>query len=84
VTLHVRNFLPQSQSHRIQACAAQGIDITPAVLEGSMQSQSSGRFHLRLSTAPDLKPGVYIVAFDVTLDGKRCGQWFDMILSVEP
>jgi hypothetical protein len=37
-----------------------------------------------LSTASTLKPGVYIVAFDVTLDGNRYGQWFDMILSVEP
>jgi hypothetical protein len=37
-----------------------------------------------VSTAPDLKTGVYIIAFDVTLDGKRYGQWFDMILSVEP
>jgi glyoxylase-like metal-dependent hydrolase (beta-lactamase superfamily II) len=83
VTLHVRNFLPQSQSHRIQACAVQGINIQPAVLEGSVQPQSAGHFQLRLSTTPDLKPGVYIVAFDVTLNDKRYGQWFDMILSVE-
>lgn len=82
--LHVRNFLPQSQSHRIQACAVQGIEIQPAVLEGSVQAQSVGHFQLHLSTAANVKPGVYIIAFDVTLDGKRYGQWFDMILSVEP
>jgi hypothetical protein len=84
VTLHVRNFLPQAQSHRIQACAAQGIRVEPAVLEGSVGPQSTGHFQLRLSAAPDLKPGVYIIAFDATLDGKRYGQWFDMILSAEP
>ena len=84
VTLHVHNFLPQSQSHRIQTSAAQGIDVTPAVLEGSVESQSSGHFQLRLNTAPNLKPGVYIIAFDATLDGKRYGQWFDMTLSIEP
>lgn len=84
VTLHVRNFLQQSQFHRIQACAMQGIGVQPAVLEGSVEPQSTGHFQLRLGAAPDLKPGVYIVAFDVALDGKRYGQWFDMILSVEP
>ncbi len=84
VTLHVRNFLRQPQSHRIQACAAQSIDVQPAVSEGSVEPQSTGNFQLRLRAAPGLKPGVYIVAFDVTLDGKRYGQWFDMILSVEP
>ncbi|RPJ38676.1 MAG: MBL fold metallo-hydrolase, partial [Planctomycetaceae bacterium] len=82
VTLHVRNFLRQPQSHRIQACAAQSIDVQPAVSEGSVEPQSTGNFQLRLRAAPDLKPGVYIVAFDVTLDGKRYGQRFDMILSV--
>jgi len=84
VTLHVRNFLPQSQSHRIQASAARDIEVQPAVLEGSVESQSSGHFQLRLNTAPNLKPGVYIIAFDATLDGKRYGQWFDMTLSIEP
>jgi glyoxylase-like metal-dependent hydrolase (beta-lactamase superfamily II) len=84
VTLHVRNFLPQSQSHRIQACAAQGISVQPAVLEGAVSPHSTGHFPLRLSVVPDLKPGVYVIAFDTTLDGKRHGQWFDMILSVEP
>jgi glyoxylase-like metal-dependent hydrolase (beta-lactamase superfamily II) len=83
VTLHVRNFLPQPQQHHIQAHAMQGIGIEPAVLEGSVQPQSSGHFQLRLSAAADLKPGVYIVAFDATLDGRRYGQWFDLILSVE-
>jgi hypothetical protein len=84
VTLHVRNFLARSQSHRIQACAGPGIDVQPAVLEGSVQPQATGHFKLRISPASELKPGVYIVAFDVTLDGKRYGQWFDMIVSVEP
>jgi len=84
VTLHVRNFLLQSQPYRIQPGAPQGITVQPNVLEGSMHPQSTGHFPLRLSVASDLKPGVYIVAFDATLDGKRYGQWFDMILSVEP
>jgi glyoxylase-like metal-dependent hydrolase (beta-lactamase superfamily II) len=84
VTLHVRNFLPQSQSHRIQVCAPQGIDAQPTVLEGSVEPQSMGHLPVHLSTAASLQPGVYIIAFDVALDGKRYGQWFDMILSVEP
>lgn len=84
VTLHVRNFLSKSQSHHIRACAVRGIDAGPAAIEGSVEPQSTGHFPLRLSAAPDLNPGVYIIAFDVTLNGTRYGQWFDMTLSVEP
>ncbi len=82
--LHVRNFLPRTQSHSIRMCAPQGIDVEPAIVEGMIAPQSAESAPLRLSVAPNLKPGVYLVAFDVTLDGKRYGQWFDVIVSVEP
>jgi len=83
-TLYIRNFLPQPQAHEIKAHAVQGIAVEPAVVKGTIVPQATGYSKLRLSAAPDVKPGVYIVAFDVTLDAKRYGQWFDMILSVEP
>ena len=63
-------------------CSPKGIDVEPAILEGTVDPQSVKSFSFRVNAAGDLKPGVYIVAFDVTLDGKRYGQWFDMIVSV--
>jgi len=84
VTLHVRNFLSRPQRHRIEVQVPQSIDIEPSLLEGSVGPQSTSQFRLRVNAPSALKPGVYLVAFDVTLDGQRYGQWFDMILSVAP
>jgi hypothetical protein len=28
-------------------------------------------------------PGVHFIAFDVTLDGRRYGEWFDMVVGVK-
>lgn len=80
VTLHVRNFLSRRQTHRIEVQVPQGITVEPALLEGSVEPQSDGEFRLKVTAAPALKPGVHVVAFDVTRDGKRYGQWFDMIV----
>jgi glyoxylase-like metal-dependent hydrolase (beta-lactamase superfamily II) len=83
VTLHVRNFLSQPQTYRIQVQPPQGITVEPALLESSVGPQSGGEFRLRVSPASGLKAGVHVVAFDVTRGGKRCGQWFDMIVFAE-
>jgi glyoxylase-like metal-dependent hydrolase (beta-lactamase superfamily II) len=83
-TLHVRNFLAKLQSHHIQVEAPHGIRIEPALLEGTVAPQSSGRFPLKIDAVSGLKPGVYIVAFDMMRDGKRYGSWFDMTVCVEP
>jgi glyoxylase-like metal-dependent hydrolase (beta-lactamase superfamily II) len=83
-TLHVRNFLSRAQKHSIRMDAPAGIRVEPGVLTGTIDPQSARSFPLHLSTTADLKPGVYIIAFDVTLDNKRYGQWFDMIVSIEP
>ncbi|MCX5643683.1 MAG: MBL fold metallo-hydrolase [Phycisphaerae bacterium] len=83
VTLHVRNFLSRPQKHRIEVQAVRGVSVEPALLENSVGPQSAEEFRLKVSTTPDSKPGVYLVAFDVTLDGKRYGEWFDMIVCVD-
>ncbi len=84
VTLHIRNFLTRAQKHRIQICSPQGVTVEPALLEGLIAPQASGQSLLRMRTPPDVRPGVYTVALDVTLDNNRYGQWFDLIVSVEP
>lgn len=83
VTLHVRNFLARPQKHHIQVQTPPGIAVEPMVLERSVGPDYSEQLRLTLSAAPGLKPGVALVAFDVTLDGKRYGPWFDMIVCVE-
>jgi glyoxylase-like metal-dependent hydrolase (beta-lactamase superfamily II) len=84
VTLYIRNFLPRPQKHRIQVQAPPGISIEPPLLEGSVEAGATGQSQLHLMAGPQVKPGVYVIALDVTLDSKRYGQWFDLIVSVEP
>lgn len=38
----------------------------------------------RASAAPAPKPGVHIVAFDITRGGKRQGELFDCIVEILP
>ena len=52
--------------------------------KGVLIRSLSSRSRSGVNAAGDLKPGVYLVAFDVTLDGKRYGPWFDVIISAEP
>ena len=37
-----------------------------------------------LTAASDAAPGVHLIALDVTLDGKRYGEWFDAIVDIQP
>jgi hypothetical protein len=39
---------------------------------------------LQLTAARDAKPGVRIVAFDTTVDGRRYGEWFDGVVGIRP
>ena len=84
VTVHVRNFRSRRQSHRIEVHAPAGLVSEPFFLGGFLEPDSRGAFKLRLRAAADAKPGVSIVAFDTTLDGRRYGEWFDLIVEVAP
>lgn len=82
VTLHVRNFRARPQSHRIAVHTPPGINSDPLLIEGRVGAESMGRFPLRLRAEKKAAEGLHLVAFDVTLDGKRYGEWFDMICHV--
>lgn len=84
VTVHVRNFRQRPQRHRIAVHTPAGISAEPAVLEGGVAREATLQVPLRLKADASAPAGVYIVAFDVTLDGRRYGEWFDLILSVAP
>jgi hypothetical protein len=80
--LHVRNFRDRPQQHRIAMHTPPGITAEPAVLEGRVAAESIGRFPLKLSALKQMPEGVHLAAFDITLDGARHGELFDMIVHV--
>jgi hypothetical protein len=82
VTLHVRNFLARPQPYRIAVHCPEGIAAEPAVLEGTTADAGTVHGPLRLKAASAAKSGVQIVALDVTVDGKRYGEWFDFVVGV--
>ena len=83
VTLHVRNFRATPQHHRIRVHAPPGlVTAEPACLEGQLAGESRRSYPVRIQVPADAAPGVHLVAFDVTLDGRRYGEWFDLIVGV--
>jgi glyoxylase-like metal-dependent hydrolase (beta-lactamase superfamily II) len=83
ITVTVRNFRDREQKHRIKIQTPPGIIAEPAVLEGSLAPETRKKFTVQLRATQGAKPGVNIVAFDVTLDGKRYGQWFDCVVEIK-
>jgi hypothetical protein len=83
IWLHVRNFLRGKQNHRIEVRTPPDLIAEPAVLSGTLAGESRARFPIRLKATPDAKPGVRIVAFDVTLDGHRYGERFDLVVGLD-
>ena len=84
VSLHVRNFPATGQAYRIQVHTPPGLAAEPSILEGVLGGEPRRVFPLRLQAAAGANSGVYLVAFDVTLDGHRCGERFDLIVGIEP
>jgi len=84
VTLHLRNFRRGKQTHRIEIHTPPGIVAEPAVLQGQLPGESDLAFPLHLRVASNAANGIQLVALDVTLDGRRYGEWFDLVVEVIP
>lgn len=82
VDLVVRNFREGEQRHRIAIATPPGIVADPPVLEGVLKGHSRQSFPVQLRAEPGAEPGLRIVGFDITLDGRRYGQWFDMLVDI--
>lgn len=80
--LRVRNFKADAQKHRIALHAPPGLGADPSLIEGELPGEATGVALVKLSAAKDVPEGVHVVAFDVTLDGTRYGEWFDVIVNV--
>ena len=84
LTLHVRNFHARPQTHRIEIHTPPGLTAEPRVLEGQLAGEVRDKFTFRLTAVPDAKPGVQLIAFDITRDGVRQGELFDAIVEIQP
>lgn len=82
--LMVRNFRERSQAHRIEFVCPPGIRVEPSAIEGTTGSETTSGTNVTIHVDKTAAPGVNLVAMDVTLDGKRYGQWFDYIVHVGP
>jgi glyoxylase-like metal-dependent hydrolase (beta-lactamase superfamily II) len=82
IQLQVRNFRRGKQSHRIEVHPPPGLIAEPAMIEGKLPGESNQSFPLRLWATTEAAAGINLVAFDVTLDGRRYGEWFDLIVEI--
>jgi hypothetical protein len=83
VQIHVRNFRDAVQSHRIVLHTPPGISAQPHVLEGTVAAGQRRAFPVTLRADGSARDGVGIVGLDVTLDGRRHGELFDLVFAVE-
>jgi glyoxylase-like metal-dependent hydrolase (beta-lactamase superfamily II) len=82
VSLHLRNFRSGPQRYRIEIHASPGFVVEPAVLEGQLAGGSRRSFPVRIKAPAGDTEGVHLVALDVTLDGRRYGERFDMVVGI--
>ena len=61
----------------------EGFTAEPSVLAGTLGGNSEKAYPVRLTARADAPLGVSILAFDATLDGRRYGEWFDMVVQSE-
>lgn len=81
VTVTVRNFRETPQRHRVELKLPAGLTAEPAVLEGTIDRKSRQSYPVKLTVNRSaVPPGVLIVPFDITLDGKRYGELFDFLI----
>ena len=80
VEVTVRNFRSNEQSHEITLVTPAGITADPPVLRGKIPAEQRATYQVNLRIdRTEAKEGLGLIPFDITLDGKHKGQWFDFI-----
>jgi hypothetical protein len=79
----VRNFTGSKQEHHIIIHTPPGIKSNPASLDGVLEGNSIQAFPIQYVATKDASEGVNLVAFDITINGNRFGEWFDAVIKVE-
>jgi glyoxylase-like metal-dependent hydrolase (beta-lactamase superfamily II) len=82
LTLHLRNFDRAEQLQRIEIHTPPGLFAEEPIIEARLPRESKNQFPIRIRAAQDAEPGVHIIAFDITRNGRRYGQLFDAMIEV--
>jgi len=78
-TVLVRNYRNREQTHRIALHTPPGLTCEPAVFEGRRAGEGVTPHKVTLRADANAKPGLHLVALDITRDGMRHGELFDFI-----
>jgi len=80
--VQVRNYQPRAQVVDVTLALPPGLTARPARFESRLPGEGTGIQEIDLSVDPSARPGLNLLAFDVTRDGRRLGQVFDAIVWV--
>jgi glyoxylase-like metal-dependent hydrolase (beta-lactamase superfamily II) len=81
-TLVARNFLEVPTVYEIRLVCPPGIEVAPALATLRVQPGETKTLPLVVSAAGDAAAGLALAAIDITQDGVRRGQLFDVIVAV--
>jgi hypothetical protein len=84
VGLHLRNFSESAETRRIEIHAPAGFSVEPAFIDTVLSGDGRVQFSVHVHATSTAKPGVQIIALDVTRKGKRHGELFDFVVEVLP
>ncbi len=78
----VRSFRDHKERHHVELKLPDGWTATPRIIEGVLPPHGKTQYDVTLIALSSAEPGIRVIPFDITLDDKRYGQWFDMIVEV--
>jgi hypothetical protein len=81
-TLVARNFLDEATVYDVRLVCPPGISVAPAQAALRVEPGGVKRLPLTFTAAADAPAGLSLVALDVTHDGVRRGQLFDVVILV--
>lgn len=82
LTLHLRNFSADPQRLTIAIHTPAGLTPWVSTVEVVLSPGAREKSIVRLRSDRQAEPGVRIIAFDITRDGKRLGELFDAVVEV--
>jgi glyoxylase-like metal-dependent hydrolase (beta-lactamase superfamily II) len=80
--IFVKNFLDVPTIYEIKLVCPPGIRIDPSVATLRVEAGGTRRLPVRVSAAVDATAGLALAAIDITQDGVRRGQLFDVIVNI--
>ncbi|MBL8825402.1 MAG: MBL fold metallo-hydrolase [Planctomycetaceae bacterium] len=84
LTIHLRNFMAREQTQEIRVLTPPGLTVEPRTFSTKLPAEARVIRKIKVRADHAIKPGVQIIAFDITRDGRRDGALFDAIVEVLP